>query len=209
MQSGGGQGEEEDDDQVEDEDDDQVEDEDEHPETRDPPSHSWYAVPTLRTVVFVLVGGWYYQVYWMYRCWRCYQLSGGYSRHEFWRQVHEHTGYQISPAWRALLGYGYCFSLFPAVAREARLAGIAGLRAPLLLALLYNFTFAFTLGATRSGFVIERLLQAAIFGALQMTLNRLSLKASGSGAHETVTGGELTAVVVGGALGALQLGVLS
>jgi hypothetical protein len=35
----------------------------------------WYAISVWRLLVLSLLGGWFYQTYWMYRSWQAYRAS--------------------------------------------------------------------------------------------------------------------------------------
>ena len=98
----------------------------------------FYLASVVKVALFSVLGGWFYTYYWMYRSWSAYRAAWGYSQESFWRQVYEATGYRVSPFWRSLLASGYSFALFPAIQRECRLAGTAGVGVPILFAIAYN-----------------------------------------------------------------------
>jgi hypothetical protein len=95
------------------------------------------AVSALQLVLFALIGGSPYAIYWAYQNWARYRAAWGYSREPFWRDVYARTGYRVSPFFRSFLGT-YEFCLFPAVDRECRALGLRGLTTPVLLAVMYG-----------------------------------------------------------------------
>ncbi|HKY38902.1 MAG TPA: hypothetical protein VJN18_23345 [Polyangiaceae bacterium] len=125
---------------------------------------------------------------------------------KFWRSVHERTGYRISPLWRALLGIPYAYCVFPAVAREARKARVRKLGSPVMMAVAYNASAAcavFFGGPT--SLLLERVLQAAILGAAQLAVNRLSDHASGTRQRAGVTTGETLCLIAGAGFALTQV----
>jgi hypothetical protein len=132
----------------------------------------FFPASVTRVALFSLIGSWFYAGYWMYRAWAAYRRAWGYSREPFWRKVHARTGYRVSPVWRAILGSAYCFALFPAVDRECRAAGVPGLRAPLLLALVFSAVRVF--GDSESLWL--RLASSPVWALVpaQLAINRLN-----------------------------------
>jgi hypothetical protein len=172
--------------------------------TTDAPTVVWYAVPIWRFVVFVLVGGAPYAMYWMYRAWVAYRVSWGYSRWEQWRNVYARTGFRVSPAWRAfLLLHSYC--LFTTVQREASLAGVRASVRPWPMFALVCLAFMTGLLAMVPPLAAQHLLLALAFLPAQIAINRLSARAYDSARYEPVGAAEILWV----SLGVLQALLLS
>lgn len=171
----------------------------------EPEPVEWYAVSGTRVLLAAFFGGWLYQTYWMYRWWQCYRRSRGYARAPFWAAVQARTGYQVSPLWRALLGFWYVFCLFPAVAREARRAKLRGFGAPIVVAFLYGLGGSGLALAGQSGFLLERVIQALVLFSAQLTINRLNERCAQPRAFASPTAGEVICVLAGVVVSLLQL----
>ena len=138
-----------------------------------PPGDFFFPMPVSRLIVFGLLGGWLYGVFWFYKNWQAYRRAWGYSSEPFWRDVHAATGYRISASWRALLSGFYCLSLFPAVQRECKANRVAGLGAPFVLAASMMLLAIFgALYPTR--FVVGLIGQAWALVPVQLAINRLN-----------------------------------
>lgn len=154
------------------------------------PTAVWYAVPLWRLWLLSLLGGGLYQGYWMYRCWRAFRASHGYSRHALWQARYEATGFRVSPFWRAALSlYTYCFLLV--VQREARLARVTGFGPP---ALWFGVQLA-ALTALPLGWNLLALSLA--FLPAQAVVNRLHDELHPERSREPVSGAELCWLAVG------------
>jgi hypothetical protein len=158
----------------------------------------WHAMPGTRVLLGVFVGGWLYQTYWMYCWWQYYRHSQGYARAAFWRAVYRRTGYQVSPFWRACFGYGYVLCLFTAVAREAKLAKVPSLGAPLLLTLVYNISTLGAMLAGSTGLLVERAILALLFLGTQLTVNRLNQRSANPRPPSRATSSEVVCLIAGG-----------
>lgn len=142
-------------------------------------------------MLFGVLGGWPYALYWSYQNWALYRKAWGYSRAPFWRDVHERTGYRVSPLFRALLST-YHLCLFPAVNRECRALGLRGLATPVLLALGYEVL-------TLARNLCEPAWRVVVSGAwplllVQLAINRMNPRVPGF----RVTLPELAFVLLGG-----------
>lgn len=129
----------------------------------------FYPVLPLKLVALTLVSGGAYLYYWMYRSWRAYRDSNGYSAGAFWRAVQARTGYRPSPFWRGLLWSYYAFALFPAIDRECRVRGEKLPLSPVVLALAVVLT-----SYTSSAFAGAALLPALALIPLQLAVNRVN-----------------------------------
>ena len=154
----------------------------------------WYRLPLWRLWLFSLLGGWWYQIHWMYSSWRAYRASLGYSRQVKWRAIHAQTGALPSPFWRALL-LVYSYNLLLTIRREARLAGVSGFGEP---ALWFGLQLvAGSLPAFRVSAPWIQLLLSIIFLPAQATVNRIADRQSGERRREPISVGELLSVAVG------------
>jgi hypothetical protein len=153
----------------------------------------WFAIPVWRLLVLSLLGGWFYQTYWMYRSWQAYRASWGYSRASEWHAVYERTGFRVSPFWRAFTGL-YCYGLFVAAKREARVLGLQSWIAPWpMLAVWCVGSFL----VSRIGPWPFQVVTALVFLPAQMAVNRISDRVTGSNVREPTSGGELMAAIAG------------
>ena len=107
---------------------------------RDDAPRQWFYPNHLgKLILFGVVGGFPFFMYWAYRNWAAYVANDGYSRSRYWRRVREATGYRPSPFWRAALSATYGVCLFPLVDRECRARGVRGVPVPALLALAFTW----------------------------------------------------------------------
>jgi hypothetical protein len=166
----------------------------------DPVTPRWYAISVWRLLVLSLLGGWFYQTYWMYRSWQAYRASWGYSRAPEWHAVYERTGFRISPFWRAFLGV-YCYGLFVAVKREALAVGLKSLIAPWLLFAVW--CIGSFIGSLFDPWLVKGAI-GLVFLPAQLTVNRINERVTGSKLREPMSSGELTAAFVG----AVMMGLL-
>jgi hypothetical protein len=166
----------------------------------DPITPRWYAIPVWRLLLLSLLGGWFYQTYWMYRSWQAYRASWGYSRAQEWHAVCERTGFRVSPFWRALLGI-YCHGLFVAVRREARVLGLKSWIAPWPM-------LAAWCGASLAGSLFEpwpfKGAMGLVFLPVQLAVNRINERVTGSKQRDPISSGELAAAV----FGAVMMGIV-
>lgn len=159
----------------------------------EPPAPRWYAIPAWRLVALSLLGGWFYQTYWMFRSWQAYRLSWGYSRAPEWHAVYERTGFRVSPFWRAVLGL-YCYGLFVAVRREARVLGLKSWIAPWPMFAVWCLGSVF--GELLDPWPFRALL-ALWFVPTQLAVNRLNQRVTGSTLREPMSSGELASALAG------------
>jgi hypothetical protein len=159
------------------------------------PGDWFYPNHLVKFVVFGLLGGGPFFVYWAYRSWKAYAANAGYSRHVFWGRVREKTGYRPSPFWRTLFLQAYFLCLFPAVDRECRARGLRGVRGAELLA--WGFGFLLLAGPEVAG-VVEKGLISPVWAVLpvQLAVNRLHTT-DGRPLRWTTDGWELLWVALG------------
>lgn len=156
----------------------------------DAPPAVWFALPIWRLWLFSLLGGGLYQAYWMYRSWRAFRASDGYSRHALWQARHAANGFRVSAFWRAAtVFYSYCFLVV--VEREARRAQVSGFGPPWLwfalqLAAITVLPFGWNLVALSLAFV-----------PAQLTVNRLHDKLNESRKREPIRAAELCWLAAG------------
>src|SRR6478736_1970930 len=153
----------------------------------------WFAMPLWRLWLFSLVGGLVFHIYWMYRSWAAYRASWGYSKRKQWLAVHERTGFQVSPGWRAIAQV-YSYPLLVAIRREARLKGIRGMGPP---ALWFGIQMLATSAALNNLVWLELSLFSLVFLPAQWTVNRLAESSPQGHRREPVRGLELVCVLVG------------
>ncbi|MET0790078.1 MAG: hypothetical protein ABW061_01030 [Polyangiaceae bacterium] len=155
----------------------------------------FYPMPVSRLIVFGLLGGALYSIYWFYKNWAAYRRAWGYSREPFWRDVFSATGYRVSALWRALLSGFYCFSLFPAVQRECKANRVAGPGVPFLLAALFGCLALWASVKARSP-VIGLVGPTWALVPVQFAINRLNAQ-FGRRRHDRISGAEVVCVLFG------------
>jgi hypothetical protein len=149
----------------------------------------WYAIPVWRLWLFSLLGGAVYQMYWMYRSWRAFRQSMGYSEQARWLARYERNGFRPSPFWRAALGvYSYCWLVV--VRREARLSGVTSFGPPGLWFACQLSGLWLPLGWSLIGVSIA-------FVPAQLAVNRMHDSLGANQAREAVTAAELVWLALG------------
>ncbi|HEY3498642.1 MAG TPA: hypothetical protein VGK73_28320 [Polyangiaceae bacterium] len=173
----------------------------EEPSSEDAPREWFYPNHLAKLILFGLVGGAPFFVYWAYRSWKAYAANAGYSRRAFWRSVRARTGYRPSPFWRALLLQWYFLCLFPAVDRECRARGVRGV--PVVEFLALGFSLLAVVSGWSTG-LLEQGLFSPVWAIVpvQLGVNRLH-QAEGRRIRLRTNGWEVAWVLLG-VLGSLN-----
>lgn len=157
----------------------------------------WYRLPVWRLWLFTLLGGWLYQVHYIYCAWCAYRASMGYSRQLEWRAVHRRTGFRVSPFWRALVSV-YSYALLVVIWREARLCGVRRVGWPGLWSVAHWASVVLLAWSPKWWLTLPFL--SVVFLPAQATINALADQQQGDRRREPVTGSEVIILLLGAAL---------